>query len=250
MKKLIYLLITLVLSISCDNDNDSGNLSSSEGSGKGGSLARFVIVDNYMYAVDYNNLNVYSLINDEDPVLVNTSNVGFSIETIFNYDNSLFIGSENGMYIYNITDREHPQFLSDAQHFTACDPVVANNTHAFVTLHSNTWCGNNINQLEIYNITDITAPQLLLTRSLTYPKGLALYNNYLFVCDDSVKIFEVSYDSPENVATTLVGNINKEAFDVIINNDILILIGANGLYQYQLNSENINEITELSTISI
>ena len=156
------------------------------------------------------------------------------------------MGSRNGMYIYNIDNPETPTYVSDVEHFTACDPVVANDTHAFVTLHTNIGCGTDINVLEIYDVTEVTNPILISSWNLTKPIGLGLYGNYLFVCDDEVKVFDVS--NPEN--SSLVTSVDVNAFDVIINQGRLILIGENGLYQYNLDHTNITNISHLSTINI
>lgn len=102
----------------------------------------------------------------------------------------------------------------------------ANDTHAFVTFHTNIDCGTNINVLEVYDVTDVTNPVLISSRNLTRPIGLGLYNNYLFFCDDEVKVFDVS--DPED--SQLVTSIDVNSFDVIIRNGSLILIGENGLY--------------------
>lgn len=67
-----------------------------------------------------------------------------------------------------------------------------------------------------------------------------------FVCDDEVKVFDVS--NPEN--SSLVTSVDVNAFDVIINQGRLILIGENGLYQYNLDHTNITNISHLSTINI
>ncbi len=248
MKKLYILLTVLSLFVACSESGADGTSASAitSGTGKAGSLARFAIVNDYMYTVDYNFLKVFQVSNPDNPVMVNIVDIGFDIETIFNYNNYLFIGSMNGMYIYSISNPESPAYMSEAQHFTSCDPVVANETYAYVTLHSETWCGNNINSLEIFDITDITSPILLSRRNLTYPKGLGLYHDYVIICDDEVKIFDVS--NPVN--SFLVNSINISAFDVIVNGDHLIIVGDNGLYQYQLNPDNIEDITELSSIAI
>ncbi|MEX2349441.1 MAG: hypothetical protein WD554_01040 [Flavobacteriaceae bacterium] len=246
MKNYIFIALLLLL-MSCSSDSDSVNASfDGSNNGQGGSLARFTLVNNYLYTVDQTNLNVYSIINPENPVQVNSINIGFEIETLFNYKEYLYIGSRNGMYIYGIQNPELPNYLSDVQHFTACDPVIANETHAFVTLHSNTLCGNDINLLEIYDITNIVEPVLISSRNLTQPKGLALFHNYLFVCDDEVKIFDIS--NPENAI--LVSSVNRTAFDLIIRDDLMILIGESGLYQFQLDQNNIQNIQPLSTIPI
>ena len=245
MKKLFYILFASVVLFSCDSDSNSNGNDLGSAIGQGGSLASFIIAGNYLYTVDDQSLNVFSIIDSENPVKVNDIQIGFRIETLFSYKQYLYIGSQNGMFIYSIENPEEPQYLSGVDHFTACDPVVANYSYAFVTLHSNTDCGNDINVLEIYDVTDVLTPVLISSRNLTNPIGLALYNDYLFVCDDEVKIFDVS--NPE--ASVLVTTINRDVFDVIIKNNLLILIGKNGLHQYRLDENNIENIVALSTIS-
>lgn len=244
MRKIYSTLILALLLFNCDSDSSS-NSSFSE-NGQGGSLARFALYDDYLYVVDDTNLNVFSIINKEEPVQVNTVAIGFNIETLFNYKNYLYIGSRDGMYIYDLVNNEEPSYLSSVQHFTACDPVVATATHAFVTLHSNIGCGTNVNVLEIYNVEDVTNPILISSRNLIRPIGLGLYGDYLFVCDTEVKVFDVS--DPNN--SQLVTSIDVNSFDIIINNGILVLIGDNGLYQYSLNPDDITNITHLSTMNI
>ncbi|WP_111683023.1 LVIVD repeat-containing protein [Winogradskyella tangerina] len=245
-KQIIYLFITAML-LGCSTDSSSNDSASSfTETGQGGSLARFALYLDYLYVVDDSNLNVFNIIDNEQPVLVNTVSIGFNIETLFNYKGYLYIGSRNGMFIYSISNPELPTYLSDVQHFTACDPVVANDTHAFVTLHTNIGCGIDINVLEIYDVTDVTNPILISSRNLTQPIGLGLFGDYLFVCDDEVKVFDVS--DPEN--SSLVTSIDVDAFDIIINNNIIVLIGDEGLYQYSLDNENINNLNHLSTLNI
>ncbi len=246
MKNLI-LLFVLTLTFGCSKDGDSSNQDSAEANtGQGGSLASFTVVGDYLYTVDESSLNIFNVINSEQPVKVNDLPIGFRIETLFNFREYLYIGSRDGMFIYSIENPEEPSYVSDVQHFTACDPVIANETHAFVTLHSNTQCGNDINLLEIYDINHIVAPALVSSRNLTSPKGIGLYGDFLFVCDDEVKIFNVT----NPVESVLVHSINKEVFDVIIKGDLLILIGDTGLYQYSLDSGNIENIQLLSSIAI
>ena len=245
MKSYIIILLALII-FNCDSDSDSGVSQNSTETGQAGSLARFTTYNDYLYTVDNSTLNVFSLADQANPVKINDIQIGFNIETLFNYKQYLYIGSQNGMFIYSVQNPEEPQYLSEVQHFTACDPVVANATHAFVTLHADIGCGTTINVLEIYDVNDVVNPIFISRRNLTKPIGLGLYGDYLIVCDDEVKIFDIS--DIEN--TTLVHSINRDAFDVIINSDTLILIGANGLYQYSLNPNSIQNTEELSTINI
>lgn len=242
MKKIIILLsISTLLLLGCSSDSD--NLSN--GDGQGGSLAIFALKGNYLYAVDNSKLNVFSLLNPSIPVSVNEIEIGFNIETLFSYDQYLFVGSRNGMFIYSLENPENPIQLSSVQHFTSCDPVVANATHSFVTLHSGTFCGNDLNVLQVYNTTDLNNPVLVHTRNLTSPKGLALYSNYLFVCDDVIKIFNIENPNEPILVTT----INQNCFDLIIRDNSLFSIGKTGLYRYELNPNSIVDIQFKSQVS-
>lgn len=247
MKKYISFLIIFALFTACESSS-SDQAQAEGGDGQGGSLARFTLKGDYLYTVDDFDLNVFNVADTKDPVKVNTVPIGFDIETLFGYQDYLYIGSQNGMFIYSLDNPEFPEKLSSVEHFTACDPVVANETHAFVTLHSNTFCGNELNVLEIYDVADVTNPVLLNSRNLTSPKGLGLYGDYLFVCDDEIKIFDIS-DAEQS---KLVASIKRSAFDIIIRNDVLIAIGESGLYQYRLatDAEEGVKATQLSTISI
>ena len=240
MKK-IFLLSILFVFVNCSTDADS----ITKGDGTGGSLAIFALKGDYLYTVDDNSLNVFSIVDTSNPLKVNDLFVGFAIETLYTNGDNLYMGSQNGMYIYSITNPESPQFLSNVQHVTACDPVVANNTHAFVTLHSNNFCGNNTNILQIYETSSLTNPTLIYQQNLIFPKGLGLFHNYLFVCDNVIKIFDVQNPAEPN----LVGTIDKFCFDVIIKGNELYGIGESGLYRYELNPLDITNYSLKSSIS-
>jgi len=248
MKKIYLIIITALFIAGCGQDSDS-TISSESSEGTGGSLATFILKDDYLYTVDYYNLTVFNVNDTSSPVKVNTIDVGFNIETLFSYKDYLFIGSQRAMFIYDITNKELPEKLSQSNHFTACDPVVANETNAYVTLHSNSdnFCGGVENALITYDITDIENPIELSGRDLTEPKGLSLYgDNYLLVCDNTVKIFDVS--DPNDLK--YISEIPTEnAIDIIIRNNQAYIISEGSIDQYQLNSETIESFTKLSTFN-
>lgn len=236
MKKLYTLFFVAVLILAgCSSDSD--NNISSTGDGTGGSTAIFALKGDYLYAVDNTDLTVFSLLNTSGPVKVNDLQIGFQIETLFADGDFLYVGSRSGMYIYSLQNPENPEYLSSAQHFTACDPVVANSTHAFVTLHSNTRCGNNINQLQVYDIANPQAPVMIHARNLVSPKGLGLYGHYLIVCDDVIKVFDITNASEPVLATS----IPAECHDVIITGNTLFAVGNHAVYNYTLNAANITQ---------
>jgi hypothetical protein len=236
-------MVLAVIAVACSGDS-SESTGISKDNGVGGSLAIFALRGDYLYTVDQNTLNVFSLVNQTGPVKVNDVNIGFNIETLFSDAGYLYVGSQNGMYIYSIANPENPVFVSEAQHFTACDPVVANSSHAFVTLHSNTNCGNNINALMVYDLANPAQPQLIHQRSLVAPKGLGLYGNYLAVCDDEIKIFDITNPAEP----VLAASINQECFDVIITDNTLFAIAGHAVYRYALNPQNITDIVLQSQV--
>ncbi|MFV8375649.1 hypothetical protein [Flavobacterium sp. LB1P62] len=234
MKKIIsFFLLVFIIGCSESDSAQNGDI------GQAGSLAVFAIKGNYLYGVDQMKLNVFSLIDTEKPVKVNEIPIGFDIETLFSFGDNLFIGSRNGMFIYSITNPENPTKLSSVQHFTACDPVIANSTHSYVTLNSNTTCGNNTNVLQVYDTKNLTNPKLIHSRTLTQPKGISFYTtDYLLVCDDVIKIFNI-----QNPAEPiLVHSIGKNCFDLIIRENTLFAIGNNGVYRYKMNPNTIKDI--------
>ena len=234
MKKIYFitLLALTALAAACSSDSDT---SSPSGDGTGGSTAIFVLNGNYLYTVDNTTLNVFSLLDATSPVKVNDVQIGADIETLFTDGTYLYVGSQNGMFMYSLESPENPEMLSAVQHFNACDPVVSDGQYAYVTLHSNTWCGNNINALQVYDVSNPAAPVLIHSRTLSKPKGLGLYGHYLIVCDDELKIFDVT----NPVEPILAHSIDKSCNDVIISGNTLFAIGSNAVYNYTLNPATI-----------
>jgi hypothetical protein len=99
-------------------------------------------------------------------------NIGFGIETIYPYNQKLFIGSQTGMFLYSIANPAAPVKEGEVQHIRRCDPVVANDTAAFVTLRKGAACGGTTEGLFIYDASNLASPHLLNSISLPSPYGL------------------------------------------------------------------------------
>lgn len=248
MKKINFLLFSLLLILGCGQESSDVSSPNANQDGQGGSLATFILKGNYLYTVDNSNLSVFQLENEKNPVKVNSVNVGFGIETLFSYKDYLFVGSRDAMYIYDIKNAELPKQLSISSHFRACDPVVANEKNAYVTIHSNASCGGgNINELKVYNIEDVENPILLNTRGLTQPKGLALYgDNYLLVCDEDVKIFDIS-DPTNSKYLKSIPAVNS--IDIIVKENHVFIINEMSIDQYELNPDNIESFVKISSFT-
>lgn len=219
-------------------------------SGIGGSMARFTIWGTMLYVVDNSSLLLFDISQNTNPLAQGSTLIGRNIETIFPYKNHLFIGSSNGMFIYNIDNPNSPTFVSSYEHVTACDPVVVDDNYAYVTLRSGNDCNNVIDQLEVINIQNLSNPRLVATYPMHNPHGLGIDESTLFICDGSegLKVFNAS--NVLNIANNQIAHFrNIQAFDVIpYGNKKLLMIGNNGLYQYDYN--NIENITLLSVLPV
>jgi hypothetical protein len=220
------------------------------GGGKGGSMACFVLMDDYLYAIDSRDLLVFSIKNPVAPELIGQKiPVNSDIETLFGYENRLFVGSQSGMYIFNATERGRPQLEGTYRHIRSCDPVVVEGQYAYVTLRNGSDCGGNVNQLDVIDISNPSRPQKVRTYPMTNPHGLGIDNGLLFICDgrDGLKAFDAS--NPRNIKQVAHFS-NIQTYDVIPDNHrkILIMVGGNKITQYDYRDPF--KLTELSVLDL
>ncbi|RYD98708.1 MAG: hypothetical protein EOP54_06705 [Sphingobacteriales bacterium] len=239
MKKIIYtlLLVTGVIFTfgACSKvDSNTPGL----GTGTGGSLARFTIYGNYLYVVDGTSLKTFNITNPKNTVQVSAIEIGFGIETIYPYNGNLFIGSANAMYIYSLGNPEQPRAEGMASHVRACDPVVAKDNMAYVTVRSTnngSPCGGNIDALMIYDISNIQNPSTIRTVTMKNPHGLGISENTLYVCDgeSGLKVFNVN-DPQDPRMVKSIGDYNY--YDVIPYNDVLICMVEGGMVIFDISA--------------
>ena len=222
---------------------------SGSGTGFGGSMARFGIKDKVLYIVDQNNLKVFDITNKTSPAKMGDFYPGPNIETMFLSGNNMFLGTTTGMIIYDISNPLVPTSRVFFNHARSCDPVIVDDTLAYITLRTGTTCGGTVNLLDVVNIKKINTPSMVATFSMTNPHGLGKKGDLLFICDGSagLKIYDAS--EPKTLGNKLVYSYpNIDAFDVIPIGNLLVMIGDNGLYQY--NYSDIKNITLLSKIEV
>ncbi len=172
------------------------------GEGTGGSMARFTVAGDHLYTVDNSSLKVFSLADPKKPAFKISRNVGLDVETIFPLGKNLFLGTSVGMYIFDITSPENPEKISYYEHIYACDPVVSDGQYAYVTLSSsNARCWRAGNELQIVDIQNRAAPKLVNQHPLSAPRGLAIRNDTLWVCDNGIKVFDVHNKSQIQTAS-------------------------------------------------
>lgn len=199
--------------------------------GMGGSMARFTIVNSHLYTVGSSSLDVYSITNPNKPTFTSKVQLGWGIETIYPFKNKLFIGSNTGMFIFDISNPAQPSKQGVFSHVRTCDPVIAEDNYAYVTLRTGTGCPGSTNQLDVLNISDLSNPILLKSYSMTNPHGLSKDGNILFICDgqEGLKV----YDATSATSVYQIKHITGlDTYDVIAWNGVAIVSAKDGLYQY------------------
>ena len=215
--------------------------------GVNGSMSRFALYKNYLYSVINNQMNIIDLSGDEPKKAAEDISVGLNVETIFNYKDNMFMGTPTGMIIFSVANPLKPEYVSSVSHVFGCDPVVVENDIAYVTIHSGNFCGQNNNDLIIYDVSNVKSPRHIVTYAMTKPKGLGIDNGTLFVCDEGLKIFNAS-DPQTVMANRLAHYAGMEGFDVIPFNNVLMMIAEDGLYQYDYS--DLTKIKQLSKLPI
>ena len=220
-------------------------------SGTGGSLARFTVAGDYLYTVDNTTLRVYRITDPGQPQFVREIEIGPDIETIFPYENYLLLGSRTGMYIYrqeNVGGQPFPiSQVSVTDHFYSCDPVVAQNGYAYVTLRMDGPCGWQNSLLQVYALGDMTDPDLVHESLVETPYGLGVDGNLLFVCNGSygLTVYDITDPYQPVFSQRLDGFF---AQDVIPLDGLLLVVSNDNVYQFDYSDTS--QISLVSAIPI
>lgn len=218
--------------------------------GTGGSMARFGLYSDYLYAVDRADLHIFDVKTPESPNDIGKQNVGWDVETMFIYDGYMFLGTQSGMRVFNLDVPTVPNYVSDFWHVTSCDPVVVDDGYAYVTLRGGTRCGSTVNRLDVLELSDDYKDNTLIgSYPLNGPYGLGIDGDILFVCDGDagLKIYDVT--DKYHIDNNQIANFpNINTYDVIPFNDYLFMIGDDGFYQYDYS--DIQNIYQISFIPV
>jgi hypothetical protein len=245
----------LAMIVACNSvSSDSAGASEMGGrnSGKSGSMARFQVVGDQLYALSGPQLQVYGIADPKAISFQNSVEVGPGIETLFARGEYLYVGSQTGMHVYDIAVRAYPTKSSELNHMRSCDPVVVENNTAYLTLRSGgNGCWNSTNELQIINVSNPYSPLKLKAYPMANPHGLGIDGDRLFICDGyaGLKVYKVGQD----FSITLIDRVDEvEAYDVIPatgSGKILILITKEGLYQYDYSQTPMRELSVIKIAS-
>lgn len=215
--------------------------------GVNGSMSRFALYDNKLYVVLNNFMSIFDLAGTEPKKVKDSEYIGWNVETIFSYEDNLFMGTPTGMLIYSVKDPLKPEYQSSITHAFGCDPVVVDNDLAYVTIRSGNTCGQNNNELIIVNVENVKIPKFVVSYDMVSPKGLGIDAGKLFLCDDGLKIFQIT-SNPRDLDDNLIKHVKgMDGFDLIPFNNTLMMIAEDGLYQYDYsNTADIRLLSKLS----
>ena len=218
--------------------------------GVGGSMARFITYDNYLYALESSwKLKSINIADTDNLKVENELALWGNVETVFIADNYLYVGTSNGMHILDLVNPAVPNMLSTYQHITACDPVVVEGDRAYVTLRSGNLCGASQNLLEVINIADKYDPRRLFSFTMTKPYGLGINEGTLFVCEGEfgLKVYDATFEN--SITSHMIAAFpGINAFDVIPLDDYLFMIGDDGFYIYDYS--DLQNITILGSLPV
>ncbi len=218
--------------------------------GVGGSMARFLTYDNYLYALESTRkLKSIDISDIDNPVVSYEQYLWGNVETLFIVDGHMYVGTSNGMHIMSLEQPAIPTLLSTYRHVTACDPVVVEGDKAYVTLRTGNRCGGSQNLLEVIDISDKYEPKRMASFTMTEPYGLGIDNNTLFVCEGSngLKVYDAT--DPLTITSHKKAEFSDiHAYDVIPLGSLLFMIGDNGFYIYDYS--DIEQISLLGTLPV
>lgn len=219
--------------------------------GKSGSMARFGLYKEYLYIVEqYRTLQIYRIANAQKPLLIGTHRLERTVETMFIYDDHMFLGTTSGLLAYSLKVPNTPTPAGHFDHITSCDPVVVQDGYAYVTLRGGNLCGSNVNRLDVLKLSaDYMNIELMASYEMVGPYGVGIDKEILFVCDGEagLKVFDAK-DKTAIDKHPLAAFPAIQAYDVIPTEGFLFAIGEDGFHLYDYS--DINNIQLIGKIPV
>lgn len=217
--------------------------------GIGGSMAKFTLIGDNLFAMHNNTLKQFNVSTTPGITVGPEVPIGYQVETLFPHGTKLFMGTTTGMVVYDVSNPSSPQFVSVFNHINSCDPVVIEGNYAYVTLRSGTQCNGFTNQLDVVDISSLTNPFLVKSYPMFNPHGLGIDNHILFICDGDAGLKVYNATDPMQIHMNQLAHFaDIKTFDVIPFNGIAMMIGSDGLYQYDYT--NLDSLKLLSHLPI
>jgi len=216
----------------------------------GGSMARFITHDDYLYLLESNYILKTIEIDDLEEAVVKHEQVLWgNVETIFIHEHYMYVGSSDGMHILSLEEPSVPIPVSTYQHITSCDPVVVEGDLAYVTLRSGNRCGGTQNLLEVIDVSNKYEPKRMVSFAMTEPYGLGIDSSTLFICEGEHGLKVYNAVDPYHITDNMIAQFGSiHAYDVIPLSDFLFLTGDDGFYIFDYS--DLEDISLLGTLPV
>ena len=215
-----------------------------------GSINRIAEMDGFVYVIGNSKLSVYD--NNGEFRQVYSDFAGWQMETVFPFNDRLFIGTRNSVDIYNVSDPSNPMYESGFWHATSCDPVLpVDGDIAYATLRTgdDNFCPGDDNALVVLDVSNLTFVEQLQEIDMESPYGLTMIGERLYVGEgpNGLKIFDAS--DPRRLEL-LEHDRSIQAYDVLahpVYTNIVQIAGPEGFSQYRIEGGDIQgEISRIA----
>ncbi|MCB9195250.1 MAG: hypothetical protein H6598_03410 [Flavobacteriales bacterium] len=216
-----------------------------------GTLNKITTLNHHAYVLGASELFVFTD-NGNNMAYANRVYVTSDAETIYPYENYLYVGSQSSMELLSTSNPTYPTHVSSYWHPTSCDPVLPSGDYAYVTLRSadNSGCEGDDNTLDVIDMTDEFNPVPLNSVIMDSPYGLGIDGSYLWVGQGNNGLTLLNNSDPANptIIKTFTG---VQAYDVIPNpyqTNAIYVTGDNGMEIYQVDYSALT-LTPITTIN-
>ncbi len=215
-----------------------------------GTLNRIALTSDHLYVITGSSLLTFGN-TPSDINLLDNRYIQSGMETVYEDDEKLFIGTETSMVIVDVSDGENPTVVSTYWHPQSCDPVLPNGDIAYVTLRSavDNGCFGEENVLTVVDISDLQDPRNINDIPMESPYGMCIQNDHLLVGEgeNGISIFDIS--SPSYPSNKI--KFSHVVYDVIphpTEENRILGAGENGLSQYEVDYDS-GTMTLISSIA-
>jgi hypothetical protein len=204
-----------------------------------GTLNRITKANEHIYIVSNSNMIIIDD-NNFNAEAIRLEGIKEDMETVFPYQNKLFVGSKTSMSVFDISTNNIPTQLTDFEHATSCDPVLPYSNVVYVTLRTADFslCPGNSNSLLVIDINDVSNAAQLHDIQLTSPYGMTVINQHLFVGNGTSGLNIFNIEDPKN--PLLIQEFKEvPSYDVIAdpnNSDYIFITGEDGMDQYEIDN--------------
>ncbi len=201
--------------------------------GVGGSYACFAVIDSFLYYLDNNSLVTIDISRPDTIITLSETYIDWNVETLFSTQDYLYVGGRGGMYVLDRVNPASPKKICPLQHFQAYDPVVVQDTIAYVTLRAGNWGGAAKDVLLVVSVADPSKAYILNEVSTFTPYGLTVRDSLLFVSNghNGFTLFDVK--NPRTVTQIKYWN-TPDTKDFIRVNSILYTMGFTNIMVYDV----------------